>query len=65
MKDKYGSTRVDIYDVEYRSFSDMEFWHKYVPEGCELTDVTICHEPGYWYDEPDMTWFSVNWRKVK
>lgn len=62
MKDKYGSTKVDINDVEFHSFSDMSFWAKYVPEGCELLDVSICHESG-WYDEPDMTWFNVNWKK--
>lgn len=61
MKDKYGNTRVDICDVEFHSFSDMSFWTKYVPEGCEFLDVSICREDG-WYDEPDMTWFSVNWR---
>jgi hypothetical protein len=62
MKTEYGRTRVDINDVEYESFSDMSFWTKHVPENCVFIDVTICHETGY-YDEPDMTWFSVNWRK--
>lgn len=58
----YGNEKIYIHEVEYASFSDMTFWKKYVPGGCEFIDVTICWEPGY-YDEPDMTWFSVNWRK--
>jgi hypothetical protein len=58
----YGVVRVNIRDVQYESFSDMSFWQKFVPEGCELGNVVICHEPG-WYDQQDMSWFIVNWGK--
>jgi hypothetical protein len=59
---KEGSVRVDMIDVDYESFSDMSFFEKYVPDGCELVQVQICYEVGM-YDEPDEVWFSIEWKE--
>ena len=59
---EHNCTRVDLFEVDCESFSDMSFWEKFIPEGAELINVSIHFEPGM-YDEPDSSHFWVSWCK--
>jgi len=37
---------------------------KWVPDGCELIQVTIMHEYGV-YDEPDTAYFGIYWKEIE
>jgi hypothetical protein len=61
-KMKEGSIKVQMHEVAYHRFCDMSFFEQYVPEGCELVGVMICHEFGV-HDQGDEAWFSIEWKE--
>lgn len=62
-KQKFGDVKVQLYEIAYESFSDMSYFNKWVPEGCELVHVKICHEFGRWDGDPDEAYFSIEWKE--
>lgn len=60
-KQKSGDIKVQLWEIAYESFSDMSYFNKWVPEGCKLVRVQICHEFGYWDEDPDQAYLSIEW----
>lgn len=58
---KEGYVDVNIFDLDGYSIWDMD-WYRYVPVNCEVVDVRIYAEYGY-YDEGDTARFVVSWRE--
>jgi len=61
---KEGNVKVQMWEIAYESFSDMNYFNKWIPEGCELVKVQFCHEFGHWDEDPDEAYISIDW-KVK
>ena len=59
---KYGYVRVELSDLDGETFSDMSFFMKWIPEGCELVQVQFIHDSGY-YDQPDIAYISIEWKE--
>jgi hypothetical protein len=59
---KFGSERVHLHELDGFSFSDMSFFDKWIPEGCELVEVKFYHEYGY-YDESDIACIYIEWKE--
>lgn len=59
---KEGYVNVNIFDLDGMSITEPGFFEKYVPEGCELVDVRIYAEYGY-YDEGDTARFVIAWKE--
>lgn len=62
IKLKEGYERVHLFDLDTLAFNDMTFFNKWVPEGCELVQVSFYHEQGY-YDESDESYIFVHWKE--
>ena len=60
MKKRKGTVRVEIFDLAYEEFSDMNFFEKFIPENTKVEKVQIVHDFGY-YDEPDNVYFNIEW----
>lgn len=54
--------RVHLFELDSLAFTDMSFFDKWVPEGCELTQVSFYHDPGF-YDESDEALIFVHWKE--
>lgn len=62
-KQKFGAVKVQLHEIAYESFSDMGYFNKWIPEGCELVHGKICHEFGQWDEEPDEAYLSIEWKE--
>lgn len=60
---KSGYVRVDLIDIAYESFSNMDYFGKWIPEGCKLLDVQMCFEPGMDDYDPDQSYLIINWER--
>lgn len=61
-KMKFGYERVNLDELDCMYFSDMNFFQKWIPEGCELVQVKFYHEYGH-YDEGDTAYISIEWKE--
>lgn len=59
---KEGYVNVQMHELDCCAFSDMSFFNKWVPEGCELVQVMFRHEYGY-YEEPDEAYIVIEWKE--
>jgi hypothetical protein len=59
---KSGCERVDLSELDGFSFSNMGFFDKWIPDGCEIVQVQFCHEYGY-YDEGDVAYIVIDWKE--
>lgn len=60
---KQGYVKVDMTDLDCISFSDMSFFDQWIPEGCKLVQVQFYHEPGYWDEDPEINYISIEWKE--
>ena len=60
-KVKPGIVHVQLADVAYERFSDMSFFQRWIPEGCELVQIGFRHEFGY-HDEPDEAYIWIEYK---
>ncbi len=65
MKQKTGYTKVQLSDIAYESFSDMSYFKEWIPEDCEVTQVTFVHEFAYLNDESDVAYIGIDWKELK
>lgn len=59
---KHCHIAVQMSDLDCLSFSDMEFFDKWIPKDCELVQVRFCHEYGY-YNQGDKAEISIEWKE--
>ena len=59
---KAGYIHVDLADVAYESFSDMSYFDRWIPEGCKLVKVQLCHEPSRDGYELDQSYLAIEWK---
>lgn len=60
-----GYVKIHLSEIAYEAFSDMSYFSKWIPPGCELVQVQLCYEPGYWDSDPDEAYISVEWKEVE
>jgi hypothetical protein len=61
-KPSTGYVRVDLIDIAYESFSNMDYFSKWIPEGYKLSEVQMCFEPGLDDYDPDQSYLIINWK---
>ena len=49
-------------DLDGFSFSDMNFFNEWIPEGCELVQVQFYYEDG-WRDQSDYAYIAIEWKE--
>lgn len=59
---KFGHEQVHLHELDGFTFSDMSFFDKWIPEGCELVHVQFYHDFGH-YDEGDIAYISIEWKE--
>jgi hypothetical protein len=59
---KEGWINVQMHELDCDSFSDMNFFDKWIPDGCELLQVVFRHEYGY-YDQGDEAYIMIEWKE--
>lgn len=59
---KQGYVNVQMSDLDGFSFSDMNFFNEWIPEGCELVQVQFYYEGG-WRDQTDYAYVSIEWKE--
>lgn len=59
---KTGYVNVQMHELDCDVFSDMSFFNKWIPEGCELVQVMFRHEHGY-YDQSDEAYIMIEWKE--
>ena len=59
---KNGYVNVQMHELDCDAFSNMSFFDKWIPEGCELVQVIFRHEYGY-YDQDDEAFIMIEWKE--
>jgi hypothetical protein len=57
-----GYVNVQMHELDCDAFSDMSFFNKWIPEGCELVQVAFRHEYGA-YDQGDEAYIMIEWKE--
>ena len=59
---KQGSVQVQMSDLDRFSFSDMNFFNEWIPDGCELVQVQFYYEDGC-HHQSDYAYISIEWKE--